>query len=268
VQRRTCVVILSDGKIEDRMRALEVAARLGAKVGLYALGIGADYDHEFLAQVCGGRGNVDHLDAAQDATSAFQRFVALYGHTVTARTRLQIHSPAAVTLQRVTAQRHAQELHIAKQIVTAGDLTASGVLSYLAEFQVTPEVLGTCLLAECTVLFDLPGYSRSECATTKRIVVDVTDDASRANVPNPEVVRVARMIQASKLAEKAEEDLHAGDVRAATQKLKQVSRRLEELGENDKAAAVNHLRDRIEAEPANTDLGVKRVRGTTKRLTE
>jgi Ca-activated chloride channel family protein len=267
-RRKTCAVILSDGKIEDRMRALEAGERLGKGVELYALGIGADYDHEFLAQVCGGKGRVDHLDTAQDAASAFQRFVALHGHAVTARTRLRFRMPAAVSLQRVTAQRYAEELPIADQTVPAGDLTASGALSYLAEFQVTPEACGTRLLADCTVLFDLPGYVRSECGAEERIAIDVTDDPSRANVPNPEVVRIARLIQASKLAEKAEEDLHAGDVRAATQKLKQVSRRLEELGENDKAEAVNRLRDRIEAEPANTDLGIKRVRGTTKRLTE
>lgn len=267
-RRRTCAVILSDGKIEDRMQALEVGSRLGEGVELYALGIGADYDHEFLAQVCGGKGRVDHLETAQEAASAFQRFVVLYGHTVTARTRLRFHTPAAVSLHRVTAQRYAVELPIADQTVSVGDLTASGALSYLAEFQVTPDVCGACLLANCTVFFDLPGYGRSECATEERIVIEVTDDPSHANVPNPEVVRIARMIQASKLAEKAEEDLHAGDVRAATQKLKQVSRRLEELGENDKAQAVDRLRDRIEAEPANTDLGIKRVRGTTKRLTE
>jgi VWFA-related protein len=267
-RRRICAVILSDGKIEDRMRTLEVGARLREGVALYALGIGADYDHEFLAQVCGGKGRVDHLDTPQDAAGAFQRFVALHGHAVTASTRLRFRTPTKVTLQRVTAQRYAQELPIADQTVVAGDLTASGALSYLAEFQVTPELCGTCLLADCTVLFDLPGYGRSGCATEERIVIDVTDDPSRANVPNPEVVRIARMIQASKMAEKAEEDLQAGDVRAATQKLKQVSRRLEELGENDKAQVVNRLRDRIEAEPANTDLGIKRVRGTTKRLTE
>ncbi|GIW90001.1 MAG: hypothetical protein KatS3mg109_0433 [Pirellulaceae bacterium] len=267
-RRRTCAVILSDGKIEDRMQALEVASRLGEGVELYALGIGADYDHEFLAQLCGGKGRVDHLETAQDAASAFQRFVVLYGHTVTARTRLRFRTPAAVSLRRVTAQRHAEELPIADQTVVVGDLTASGALSYLAEFQIKPHTCGICLLANCTVLFDLPGYGRSECATDERIVIEVTDDPSRANMPNPEVVRIARMIQASKLAAKAEEDLHAGDVRAATQKLKQVSRRLEELGESDKAEAVDRLRDCIEAEPANTDLGIKRVRGTTKRLTE
>jgi VWFA-related protein len=267
-RRRTCAVILSDGKIEDRTRSLEVGARLREEVALYALGIGADYDHDFLSQLCGGKGRVDHLDTPQDAAGAFQRLVALHGHAVTANTRLRFRTPTKVSLQRVTAQRYAEELPIAEQTVVAGDLTASVALSYLAEFQVTPEVCGTCLLADCSVLFDLPGYGRSECVTDQRIVIEVTDDPCRANVPNPEVVRIARMIQASKLAEKAEEDLQAGDIRAGTKKLEQVSRRLEELGENDKAEAVNRLRSRIEAEPANTDLAVKRVRGTTKRLTE
>ncbi len=267
-RRRTCAVILSDGKIEDRMQTLERSHQLKDELELYALGIGADYDHELLAQLCGGKGRVDHLETAQDAASAFQRFVMLYGHTVTARTRLRFRTPAAVALHRVTAQRYAVELPIADQTVLVGDLSASGALSYLAEFQVTPDACGTCHIANCTALFDLPGYGRSECTTEERIVIEVTDDPSRANVPNPEVLRIARMIQASKLAEKAEEDLHAGDVRAATQKLKQVSRRLEELGETVKAQAINSLRDRIEVEPANTDLGIKRVRGTTKRLTE
>lgn len=266
--RRTCAVMLSDGKIEDRMQALQVRAQLDSSVELYALGIGADYDHEFLAQVCGSKERVDHLDTAGDATGAFQRFVALYGHTVTARTRLRFQTPSTVSFQRATAQRYAQELESTDQTMTVDDLTASGTLTYLAEFQLAPQVSGTHLLAECTILFDLPGYGRSECSAEKRIVVDVTDDPSRANVPNPEVMRVARMIQACKLTEKAEGDLQAGDVRSATQKLKQVTRRLEELGEKDKADAVCRLRERIEAEPDNTDLGIKRVRGATKRLTE
>ncbi|GIW84089.1 MAG: hypothetical protein KatS3mg106_602 [Gemmataceae bacterium] len=268
-QRRSCCVVLSDGKIEDRTRALEVCTQLVKKVEFYALGLGADYDHEFLAQVCGGKGKVDHLDTPQDATDAFQRLVNLYGHTVTARTRLCFRTCEGVILQRVTAQRHAEELLIADdQTVSIGDLAASGTLSYLAEFQVTPKVCGPLRLAECTIVFDLPGYGKSGCTVRESIWVPVTEDPSQANIPNPEVVRVARLIQASKLAEKAEEALRSGNIRLATQKLKQVTRQLDDLGEHDKAEAVSRLLERIEADPANTDLAIKRVRGTTKRLTE
>jgi uncharacterized protein YegL len=267
-RRRTCAVILSDGKIEDWLQALDAIAQLKERVEFYALGIGAEYDHEFLTQACGGKGRVEHLDNPQDAAEAFQRFIALYGHTVTANTRLRFRTPNKVKLQRVTAHRYAQELPIVDQTVFAGDLTASGVLTYLAEFQMTPEVCGMCLLAECTVLYDLPGYGRCECATEERIVIEVTDDPSCANRPNPEVVRIARMIQANKLVGKAEEYLRMDNIRAATQKLQQASRRLMELGENNKAEAVNQLRTRIETDAANTDLAIKRVRGTTKRLTE
>jgi hypothetical protein len=261
-------VIVSDGKIEDRARALDEALWLRERISLYALGIGADYDHEFLAQVCGGKERVDHLDTPQDAAAAFQRLVTLYGHAVTANTRLRFQLPPSVKLQRVTAQRHVQELPVDDQVVVVGDLPATGALSYLAEFQVTPAECGTSLLAECSVLFDLPGYGHSGCETQERIFISVTDDRSRANVPNPEVLRIARIIQASKMVDKAEEHLQAGEVRAATQKLKQVSQRFMELGEHDKAQAVNRLCNCIEADSANTDLAIKRVRGTTKRLTE
>jgi Mg-chelatase subunit ChlD len=267
-RHKTCAVIVSDGKIEDRARALDEALWLRERISLYALGIGADYDHEFLAQVCGGKERVDHLDTPQDAAAAFQRLVTLYGHAVTANTRFRFQLPPSVKLQRVTAQRHVQELPVDDQVVVVGDLPATGALSYLAEFQVTPAECGTSLLAECSVLFDLPGYGHSGCETQERIFISVTDDRSRANVPNPEVLRIARIIQASKMVDKAEEHLQGGEVRAATQKLKQVSQRFMELGEHDKAQAVNRLRNCIEADSANTDLAIKRVRGTTKRLTE
>lgn len=266
--RKTCVVILSDGKIEDRGSALEAGRNLRDQVEIYAMGIGADYDHEFLAELCGGKEKVDHLDSAIEATNAFARLVRLFGRTATANTRMRFRTPAGVSLKRVIAERYAKELPIVDHTVPVADLPCPGTLSYLAEFEIRPTVVGKFLIAECALLFDLPAWGKSDCRSETPLVIEITHDPARANVPNPEVVRLARIIQACKLAEKAEEDLRMGDVRGATTRIKRASQQLQGLGEREKAEALQRLCERLEAESDNPDLGIKRIRGTTKRLTE
>ena len=71
----SAIFILTDGQAQDQPQCLQMSPAILQKgIYLYAAGIGADYDLNFLDQLC-GKNNVDHIDHPEQMYALFERFL-------------------------------------------------------------------------------------------------------------------------------------------------------------------------------------------------
>jgi Ca-activated chloride channel family protein len=267
------VFMITDGLAGDADQVLQLGPELGRQgVLLYAAGIGADYNHEFIGQLC-GKNRADHVnrDRLDRMKEMFDNFLRLEGHLVTAHARLFVTRPPEVQLQGVTSvEERGQPLQLDGQgALAVRDLAPGRRQSFQFELALTPAAVGRRPLAGFRLSYDLPAAGLTAQESRAEAVVEVTEDPARANQPNREVIQLARKIQTARLGEKAEADLANKDVRGATEKLERVTRKLEELGELDQAREVRERAEALKkASPDDLGLEIKKLRGTTKRLTQ
>lgn len=270
--------ILTDGEAHDQAECLGLAPTfLQRGIAIYAGGIGDEYDHGFLEQLCAdpteqGKFRVDHIDMTtlDKMGQLFESYLKRKGHVVTNNVRLFVTFPRRVQLKSIQAEEHAQPLQLdAQQSFPIADLYAGKQQRYLLEFVTTPSGAGNMQLARFRLRYDFPASNVREAETETNAMIEITEDPSKANIPNTDVMQVARKLQATKLSEAAEADLAKQDIRGATRKLERVTRTLEELGEVEQAREVKERAVALEqSDPQNLDLEIKRLRGTTKRLSE
>lgn len=270
--------ILTDGEAQDQAECLGLAPGIVQRgISIYAGGIGEQYDHAFLEKLCAdpveqGKFLVDHIDLStlDKMGNLFESYLKRKGHVVTSNVRLFVTFPRRVSLKSVQAEEHAQAIQLdAQQSFLIADLYAGKQQRYLFEFVTTPSAAGNMQLARFRLRYDLSASNVQQAEAETDAMIEITEDPSRANIPNSDVLQVAKKLQATKLSEAAEADLARKDIRGATKKLERVTRALEELGEHDQAREVKERATALEqSDPQNLDLEIKRLRGTTKRLSE
>lgn len=273
------ILILTDGQAQDQQECLTLAPSIVQRhISIYAGGIGEDYDHAFLEKLCAdpteqGKFLVDHIDIttlAKDMERLFESYLKRKGHVVTSNVQLFVTFPRRVSLKSVQAEEHAQAIQLdAQQSFPVADLYAGKQQRYLFEFVTIPSTVGNMQLARFRLRYDLPASNIRQAEAEADALIEITEDPSRANIPNSEVIQVAKKLRATKLSEAAEADLARKDIRGATKKLERVTRELEEIGEHEQAKEVKERAAALEkSDPQSLDLEIKRLRGTTKRLSE
>jgi hypothetical protein len=273
--------VLTDGKVDDPQECLAFVPDVHqAGIAIYGGGIGDDYQREFLFQICDDpfeKGNkrflVDHvkLSELQTMATAFEQFLALRGHVVTANCRLSIECPPMrVRLFGATTKEHTRKLTFdAQHTATLPDLPAGQEHAYWIEFVVKPDIEQTILLARFRLRYDLPTASVKQAETVETVHLEITRDPLRANTVNPKVEKLIREIQAVQMMASATADLEKKDVRGATKKLRGTTKIFKDLGMEQKAQEVEEQADAIEqSAPEQLDRHANELRGKTKRFSE
>jgi Ca-activated chloride channel family protein len=262
--------VVTDGQDGYVEQSLAAGTEAGRSVLLYAAGIGGDYNHDFLDQLC-GRGRVDHVDRPEQMVEMFEAFLTRQGHLASANGRLRITPAPGARLHGVTTvEDRGQPLTPDGQGVLAiRDLAPGRPQQVQVEFVFTPSSLGRAPLGRFRFEYDLPASGVTRADVEVEAFMEVSADPARVNAPNAEVVRLARRIVTARLSDKAEKALASNDVRSATEKLKQATQKLEELGDKQAAAEFRERTEALERASGKTlDLELKRLRGTTKRMTQ
>jgi hypothetical protein len=201
------------------------------------------------------------------AIEAFNRYVTLYGHTLTANTRLHFRPATGVLVNEVTAVRHVRTIPLKDGVAAIDDLPAHGKASYLVKFLMTPASTGLHALAGITLKYDLPGHALSDLRFDVSITIEVTTDPVMANATNPDVMQAIRLVMAGKMVESAELHIEKGDSVQAKATLRQATRRYQEAGALQQADDVARFLDAL-PKVADEDQLTKSARGLTKRVTE
>ena len=262
-QRKTCVIIVSDGRLEDEHESLQQRNLLDG-LNFSAFGIGYDYDLEVLTSLCREKVRVEHLPTAAEADEAFDRFLRLDGQTISSNTSLQLKLTPEASLVRVSLIRDSRQLDTITGQFKIDDITLSSATSLIAEVNMRPLTPGKYRLGEAILTYDLPAYGQHGLTQSSVLEVEATLDDSECQ-PDPHVMKGVRTLMAGRVTQTVESEVARGDVRKATEVLLRFTRQLFKDGEEAQAKLLTELAENFS--PENTADNIKDLRRATRRLT-
>jgi len=273
------LVLLTDGITEKEKRCLEqadAAATLG--VPITALGIGSDWNDKLMEQI-GKRSNgeADYISIPEKIRAHFSRAVqqmqavALRQAMLRVRPALNIEVRAvyrAHPLISILNPDHAPDRTI---MVPLGEIEKGHGQTLIVEFIVPQRSAGAYRIAQVEVEYDVPKSGLTGERVNSDILLTYAHDASAVPLPDPQVMNLVEKTSAFKLQTRALQDLEAGNIPAATQKLRGALTHLLNQGDTELAATVERELDNLEKGRVMSSEGRKTIRfesGKTVRLSE
>jgi Ca-activated chloride channel homolog len=233
------MVLLTDGQTENEQECLiqaEEASRRG--VPITALGVGKDWNEDLLIEIANrSGGTADYIDQPDKIVDYFQ-------HTVQRAQATAIHN-ANLTLrlvQGITPRAVWQVFPLISNLgyrpvsdrdvfVPLGELETGSGRTLLIELLVDPRPVGQYRIGMVEATYDVPALSLQGERARAEIMLTFTADPALTGQVNAPVMNIVEKVSAFKLQTRALNDLQAGDVTGATQKLQSAVTRLLNQGE-------------------------------------
>ncbi len=275
------MLLLTDGQTwEDQPQCLALAQQAGQYgFPLHVMGMGvgdeSNWDPAFLetlAQQSGGDWYI--IDIPDKAAAVFEKtLLSMQGIAVTnAQLLLRLTKDVVINKAwRVVPLISPLDARVISENdvqVYLGDIEHGKGQSMLIEAMLPSRPAGTVRLFQCDVTYDVPALALSSQRVTQEITITFTDDVNAANQLNPRVMNILERVVAHKLQTQALDEVAAGNIVNATQRLKAAATRLLELGENEMAQNTLHQAQQLEQKGNVDTAATQRLRYETKRLTE
>jgi Ca-activated chloride channel family protein len=282
--RASRIILLTDGDTtdneDDSRREAENAGARG--IPIIGLGFGTDWKEDFIYDLAdraifappgSHSGQVYFINQPREADKIFQE--VYQSMQVVARNAQVI----ARMVQGVEARRVWRVMPMISDIglgsiqgravvIPVGDLEKGGA-SYLIELMMPPRPEGNVRIAQTEVTFEVPGQGPQREAGD--LVVTFTTDPALAAQLNGQVMNVVERVTAFKLQTQALDEAQLGNVKGATQKLRQAVTILLSQGEAEQAAQLQREADNLEGGKDISAEGRKTIKLTsrkTRRLTD
>ncbi|HEX8600778.1 MAG TPA: VWA domain-containing protein [Chloroflexia bacterium] len=270
------LVLLTDGITEKEKRCLEQAdnaARLG--VPITALGIGKDWNDKLMEEI--GRrtaGDADYISSPERIRSHFQRAVQQMQAVALQRLSMAIKPALGIEVRSIfrvhpLISRLAPEQTAGDLRVPLGELERGHGQTLLVEFVVPSRPAGTYRIAQLEAEYDVPQNGLSSQRANLDLVLSYSHDPAVISSPDPRVMNLVEKVSAFKLQTRALQDLEAGNIPAATQKLKGALTHLLNQGDTELARVVEEELTNLEKGRVMSPEGRKTIRfesGKTVRL--
>jgi Ca-activated chloride channel family protein len=147
-------------------------------------------------------------------------------------------------------------------VIPVGELEKGGA-AYLAEIMLPPRPEGLVRIAQTDAAYTLPGGERQREAVD--LILNFTNDSTSTGQLNGHVMNVVEKVQAFKLQTQALEEAEMGDVRGATQKLRQAVTILLAQDETELADQMQHEADQLEQSGQISSEGKKTIKLTSRK---
>jgi len=201
------MILLTDGvTYGDADRCRRIADDAGAAgIGIYPLGIGADWDEDLLDNI-GQRSSgmpAEFIRRPDDALGIFARqvqsaaAVAVRNAQVTLRLPVGVSPKKAVKVLPLIAERPQDTLADRETVVTLGDLERDTPQAVLFELLVDPKPAGTFRIAQAELSYDVPGQGTEKVRADA--VVTFTSDTLDPDDVNPVVLNYVEKSNAHRL---------------------------------------------------------------------
>ncbi|MDQ6695428.1 MAG: VWA domain-containing protein [Chloroflexota bacterium] len=271
------LVLLTDGITEKEKRCLEQAdgaAKLGIPVT--ALGIGKDWNDKLMQEI-GHRtgGDADYISSAEQIRTHFTRTVQQMQAVALQRVSMNIRPALGVEVRNVyrvhplIGRLNPDNTADRGLLVALGELEKGHGQTVLVEFVVPSRPAGSYRISQIDVDYDVPRTGVTAERSSLDVLLTYSHDPSAVPAPDPRVMNLAEKVSAFKLQTRALDDLEAGNVPAATQKLKGALTHLLNQGDHELAATVQQELDNLEKGKTMSPEGRKTIRfesGKTVRL--
>lgn len=277
-ERVSRLVLLTDGEATDNEDDSRNLANLAGSQGiqLVGLGFGKDWNEDFMFDLAdrsllstpGARlGHADYIPRPEDANKVFQdvyQSMQVVAKDVSITIRM---------VQGLEARRVWQVAPLIKDVgrsviqgraivIPVGELEKNGA-AYLAEVMLPPRSQGTVRIAQTDVTYDIPGVGQKKEAVD--LIVQYSADQAVQNQLNGRVMNIIEKVQAFKLQTQALEEVDTGNVKAATQKLRQAVTILLSQGETNLASQMQEEAERLEQSGEISSEGKKTIKLTSRK---
>ncbi|OAN45212.1 VWA domain-containing protein [Chloroflexus islandicus] len=262
------LILLTDGQTEHEKECLlraEDAGRLG--IPITALGIGKDWNEDLLIEMANrSKGVADYIAQPSEIVNYFQHTVQRAQQTVIQNSVLTLRLVQGVTPRAVWQVTPLidnlgyQPISDRAVSVNLGELESSQARALLIELLVDPRPLGTYRIGQAELSYDAPALRLAGEKAKIDIMLTFTADQSQLQQVNPAVMNIVEKVSAFKLQTRALQDLAAGDVSGATQKLKSAVTRLLNQGEVELAATMQQEIANLEQQGQMSSEGQKTIK--------
>ncbi|GIV88921.1 MAG: VWA domain-containing protein [Chloroflexus sp.] len=262
------LILLTDGQTEHENECLlraDDAGRLG--VPITALGIGKDWNEDLLIEMANrSKGVADYIAQPSEIVNYFQHTVQRAQQTVIQNSVLTLRLVQGVTPRAVWQVTPLidnlgyQPIGDRAVSVKLGELESAQPRILLIELLIDPRPLGTYRIGQAELSYDVPALQLVGEKARLDIMLTFTNDPAQLQQVNPTVMNIVEKVSAFKLQTRALQDLAAGDVSGATQKLKSAVTRLLNQGEVELAATMQQEIANLEQQGQMSSEGQKTIK--------
>jgi Ca-activated chloride channel family protein len=268
------VLVLTDGFTRDPARAMQRSKQgRSAGIAVSTIGIGSEFNEKLLVEMADlSLGNAYFARTPAEIPPAFGQELAAVQSVVWRDIELEMKFSTGVEVRRAYRVRPAiASVRDAKRdgraiTVTMGDLDPANPPALLVECIVPTHNGGTFRIARLSVTHRGPNNERVLSAS-QDVVVNYSV-SKRHEEPNPAVMNTVERVTAYALQTRALDDMAAGNIAGATQKLRAAVTRLLTVGETDLAEQVQAEATRLAQGGEVSPEGAKELRYATRKLTQ
>jgi Ca-activated chloride channel family protein len=227
------LILLTDGHTYgDDDACLRMATDIAVEgIGVSAFGIGADWNDHFLDRLVSPSGGQSaYIEQPSQIIDYLRNRInglgAVYAHNL----RLMADYPMGVNLKYgLKIAPYAQPLSLDSKLVKLGALEGQLPLSFLLEFIIEPQLPGRQLTLPVTLMANIPSHHLHDHTIRRehRLTVTAQDEAL---VPPSPLVDAVRVLNLYRMNEQVWDEVEAGQLQAATERLRRLTTRLLESG--------------------------------------
>jgi Ca-activated chloride channel family protein len=228
------LVLLTDGHTYgDEEQCLKLAQEaIGQDIIFSALGIGTDWNDQFLDQIAAISGGQSmYIEAPDQIITGLQNEIEGLGAVYAHNTKLSVNTPPGIRLNyTMKISPFAQPLSFFQNQIRLGTIAGRSPLMLLMELTIEPQKPGSKLIIPLTIMADIPSRQIHQQSFQRQIEVSVVEHEPQF-VPPPTIIRAVQMLNFYRMNERVWDDVKGGQLDKATQRMRRLSTRLMESGQ-------------------------------------
>lgn len=264
------LILLTDGQTYgDEEGCIEQAQWAGQnKIHLSAIGIGTDWNEDLLDKMADLSGGASiFIDRPDKVKNIFSQTMQNLETVVARELMVKISSNTKVRLHEAfQVTPHISRLETTGQAVKLGSLSIQQEKSVLLEFRIGQLPPGEQNLMRITVEGDMPGESNRSWEWSELTAKVAYEPDADAKIPS-QITTALSKLAIYRMQQKVAEDVAAGRVDKATQRLQLIATRLLDLGEPELSRAALMEAGQLGRTSTLSAEGRKKIRYGTRMLT-
>ena len=270
------ILLLTDGQTwDDEEACLRLAGEAGEKgIAITSIGLGEEWNEQLLLQLAErSRGNSHWIQDPIDIIEAFRQevdgmqSVAAVNLKATVRMSPGVRPVKVFATVPMISDLSSSSVRGQNVIADLGSLDGRRGQALLIEAHVPAQRAGKLRLGQVEITYDMPSRGITGQSIRTDLVVTFSPDTVTSLKVNADVMNLVEKVSAFKLQTRALTEVEAGNIAAATQKLRSVATVLLDLGEEELAAAAEREILSLKKTGALTAEGTKKLEYGTRKLT-